>query len=430
MSAFSAAHLATLGMLLLTAPPARAQATEPEKPQEPPSVQLSEEGYVFSTADKAFVLKIRGQLQADGRFYLADSDRTGTNTFLIRRLRPFLDGTLFGFVDFRLMPDFGVNQPLIQDAYIDLRPVEWLKLRAGRFKTPFGLELLQANTDVPFIERSLTFDLVPIRDAGLQLHGDIAGGRLAYAFAVVNGDPDGASIDVNTDDSFDLVARVFAQPFKGDTGSALEGLGLGVAVSRGLQFGTPSATVANTGLVPQRSTGQEIIFSFLNNGTAGPTVVADGEHVRLSPQGSFYWGPVGLLAEYVLSSQEVRVGDQRARLRHHAWQAYASYVLGGDASFTGPKPHRPFDPKTGKGGALEISVRYQGLDMDDDAFPVFADPTRSVSQARGFGVATLFALNRRVRVALNYHRTDYVGGALDGDREAENVVLSRFQVAF
>ncbi|GMU01791.1 hypothetical protein KH5H1_59110 [Corallococcus caeni] len=430
MSAISAAHLATLGSLLLAASPARAQATEPEKPLEPPTVQLSEEGYTLSSADKAFVLKIRGQLQGDGRFYLADSDRTGTNTFLIRRLRPFLDGTLFGFVDFRLMPDFGYMQPLVQDAYIDLHPVEWLRLRAGRFKTPFGLELLQANTDVPFIERSLTFDLVPVRDAGVQLHGDIAGGRLQYAFAVVNGDPDGASIDVNTDDSFDLVARVFAQPFKGDTSSALQGLGLGVAVSRGLQFGTPSATTSATGLVPQRSTGQEIIFSYLNNGTTGPTTIANGEHVRLSPQGYFYWGPVGLLAEYVLSSQEVSIGDQRARLRHHAWQAYASYVLGGDASFTGPKPRRPFDPKTGQGGALELSVRYQGLDMDDDAFPVFADPTRSVSRARGFGVATLFAFNRRVRFALNYHRTDYVGGALEGDREAENVVMSRFQVAF
>ncbi|GMU06129.1 OprO/OprP family phosphate-selective porin [Corallococcus caeni] len=430
MSAISAAHLATLGSLLLAASPVRAQATEPEKPLEPPTVQLSEEGYTLSSADKAFVLKIRGQLQGDGRFYVADSDRSGTNTFLIRRLRPFLDGTLFGFVDFRLMPDFGYMQPLVQDAYIDLHPVEWLRLRAGRFKTPFGLELLQANTDVPFIERSLTFDLVPVRDAGVQLHGDIAGGRLQYAFAVVNGDPDGASIDVNTDDSFDLVARVFAQPFKGDTSSALQGLGLGVAVSRGLQFGTPSATTSATGLVPQRSTGQEIIFSYLNNGTTGPTTIANGEHVRLSPQGYFYWGPVGLLAEYVLSSQEVSIGDQRARLRHHAWQAYASYVLGGDASFTGPKPRRPFDPKTGQGGALELSVRYQGLDMDDDAFPVFADPTRSVSRARGFGVATLFAFNRRVRFALNYHRTDYVGGALEGDREAENVVMSRFQVAF
>jgi phosphate-selective porin OprO and OprP len=429
VSASSAALLAALGLLVL-ASPARAQATEPEKPPEPSSVQLSEEGYVFSTADKAFVLKIRGQLQGDGRFYLADSDRSGTNTFLIRRLRPFIDGTLFGFVDFRLMPDFGVMQPLIQDAYIDIRPVEWLRLRAGRFKTPFGLELLQANTDVPFIERSLTFDLVPIRDAGLQLHGEVAGGRLGYAFAVVNGDPDGASIDVNTDDSFDLVARVFAQPFKPDAGSALQGLGLGIAVSRGLQFGTPSTSTATVGLVPQRSTGQEIIFSYLNNGAGGPTVIPYGEHVRLSPQGHFYWGPVGLLAEYVLSSQEVRIGDQRARLRHHAWQAYASYVLGGEASFTGPKPRRPFDPKTGKGGALEISARLQGLDLDDDAFPVFADPTRSVSAARGFGVATLFAFNRRVRVALNFHHTTYVGGAVEGDREDENVLMSRFQVAF
>ncbi|TSC22647.1 OprO/OprP family phosphate-selective porin [Corallococcus sp. Z5C101001] len=415
--------------LLFGAPLAHAQsqAAEPPRAVDPPVVQTSEDGFSLSSADKAFVLKTRGQLQGDGRFYFDDTDRTGTNTFVMRRVRPILDGTLFGFIDFRFMPDFGNGQPLIQDAWIDFRPGEWIRLRAGRFKTPFGLELLQSDMDNPFIERSLTVDLVPNRDEGLELHGEGQGGRWQYSLAVVNGDPDGTSTDFNGDDSFDLVARVFALPFKGIEPSFLQGLGLGFAVTRGLQFG--SAT--NTGLVPQRSTGQEVIFSYLSNADTGETVVAHGQHLRVSPQGYFYWGSLGVLAEYVRSTQDVQVADARARLRNHAWQASASWVFGGRASFEGAKPTKPFDPKTGQGGALEVAARYHALDLDEAAFPRFANPARSVRTAKGFGVATTFAFNRRVRFAVNYHRTNYQGGAPNGgDRKPENVVLSRFQLTF
>ncbi|WP_404363430.1 OprO/OprP family phosphate-selective porin [Corallococcus coralloides] len=435
MSTLRAPALLAATGLLLAAPRAHARAEESASPPasapttaaRPPIISISEEGFTLSSADKAFVLKPRGQLQGDGRFFLADTDRTGTNTFLIRRMRPILDGTLFGFIDFRLMPDFGVGQSIIQDAFIDFRPGEWVRLRAGRFKTPFGLELLQSDMDNPFIERSLTVDLVPNRDEGLELHGEGEGGRWQYSLAVVNGDPDGASTDANIDDSFGLAARVFALPFKGRAPSFLQGLGLGIAVTRGLQFGTAT----NTGLAPFRSTGQQVIFSYLGNADTGELVTAHGQHLRLTPQGHFYWGSFGLLAEYVRSSQEVRTADARARLHHHAWQTAVSWVFGGRASFEGARPAKPFDPKTLTGGALEVAARYHALDLDDAAFPRFANPARSVSEAKGFGVATTFALNRRVRFALNFHRTNYVGGAPDGgDRAPENALLSRCQLTF
>ncbi|MFB1483705.1 OprO/OprP family phosphate-selective porin [Corallococcus sp. RDP092CA] len=430
MSTVSASVLLAATGLLLTAPHARAQAAEPA-PARPEAaersvVRVSEEGFTLSSADQAFVLRLRGQLQGDGRFFLEDPDRTGTNTFVMRRVRPILEGTLFGFIDLRLMPDFGDGQPMLQDAFIDFRPGAWVRLRAGRFKTPFGLELLQSDVDNPFIERSLTVDLVPNRDEGLELHGEGEGGRWQYSLAVVNGDPDGTSADLNADDSFDLVARVFAQPFKGRAPAFLQGLGLGLAVTRGLQFGTATTP----GLAPFRSTGQQLIFSYLGNADTRETVTAHGQHLRLAPQGHFYRGPFGLLAEYVRSEQVVRSGDARARLRHHAWQTSVSWVFGGEASFEGARPTRPFDPKTLGGGALEVAARYHALDLDAAAFPRFADPARSVSAARGFGVATTFAFNRHVRFALNFHRTNYVGGATDGDRAPENVLLSRFQLTF
>ncbi|MBE4753146.1 outer membrane beta-barrel protein [Corallococcus sp. ZKHCc1 1396] len=431
MSAVPGPALLVVASLLLAAPRASAQPPAPEAPPpEAPIIQLSEEGFSLSSGDKAFVVKLRGQLQADGRFFVDDPERNGTNTFVMRRVRPILDGTFFGFVDFRFMPDFGSAQPLVQDAWIDFHPSDKIRLRAGKFKTPFGLELLQAAVNTPFIERSLTVDLVPIRDVGLELHGNVLGGRLQYSVAALNGEADGVSSDLNTDDGFDLAARLFVQPFKAGGPSLLKGLGVGFAVTRGQQFGTPGSA-STTGVSVLRSTGQEILFNYLTGAGAGATVTAYGEHLRYSPQGYFYVGPLGLLAEYVSSSQEVRVGDARARLRHQAWQALASWVVfGGDAAYDGVKPTTPFDPETGRGGALEVAVRYHALDLDDDAFPLFADPTKSVTAAKGFGVGANWYFNKRVRFGANFHRTDYEGGATEGDRAPENVFITRFQVAF
>ncbi|RKG96908.1 porin [Corallococcus sp. CA053C] len=416
--------------LLLAAAPARAQEQAAEgPPAAKPSVvvQVSDEGFSLASEDKAFVLKLRGLIQTDGRFFFDDPERTGTNTFVMRRVRPFLEGTLFGSVDFRLVPDFGNGQPLLQDAWVDLHPREQLRLRVGKFKTPFGLELLQSDADVPFIERGLTVDLVPNRDEGLELHGAVLAGRLLYSLAALNGDPDGTSTDLNTDDSFDLVARLFAHPFKGGGAPLLQGLGLGMAVTWGQQFGTATSP----GVATQRSTGQQAIFNYLAGTGGAAPVLAYGEHVRYSPQGYFYGGPLGVLAEYVSSSQDLQVGDVRARLQHRAWQALISWVLfGGKASFEGVKPTAPFNLGTGTGGALEVAARYHSLQLDDDAFPLFADPARSVRAAKGFGIAVTEYFNKRVRFSVNFHRTNYEGGAPDGDRPAENALLTRLQLTF
>ena len=54
--------------------------------------------------------------------------------------------------------------------------------------------------------------------------------------------------------------------------------------------------------------------------TSHAPVVADGDRTRVSPQGYFYRGPFGLLAEHVLSSQAVRRSTAEATLHNSAWQ--------------------------------------------------------------------------------------------------------------
>jgi phosphate-selective porin OprO/OprP len=416
--------------------PAGASAETPPpapeaKPAAPPVVSVGPDGFTLASADKQFQLKLRGYVQADGRYFASEKDRPAVNTFLVRRARPILDGTLFGLVDFRIMPDFGSGTAVLQDAYVDLRPWPELRLRVGKYKPPTeGLEQLQSDTNIVFVERNLPANLVPNRDEGIQVHGEILGGVLTYAVGAFNGTPDDASVDANLDDNVDLAARIFSHPFRRTAWKPLQGLGLGLAGSRGNQHGTASAT----GLAPYRTVGQQVFFSYLSSTTTpADTVVADGEHLRFSPQGYYYYGGFGLLAEYVTSTQELRRGTaERARVRNDTWQVQASYVLfGGTPSFEGVRPTRPLRPSEGNWGAVELAARYAELHVDPDAFPRFADPNRSARVAKGWGAAANWYLSGNNRIGLNLERTAFEGGAADGgNKPAELVLLGRFQASF
>src|SRR3954468_2635163 len=179
-------------------------------------------GFSFSSADTNFLLKVRGYVQADGRFYVNDHI-PGNDTFLMRRVRPIFEGTVWKHYDFRVMLDFasGINSSasnngFLQDGYLNVHYWPEFQIQVGKFKPPVGLERLQSGANLLFAERGLPTQLVPNRDVGLQLHGQIMEGVLGYQVGVFNGVQDGASgdSDVGTDDHKDVAARLFAQPFK------------------------------------------------------------------------------------------------------------------------------------------------------------------------------------------------------------------------
>lgn len=385
------------------------------------------DGFTLKSADGAFQLKVRGYTQLDGRFYRGDDERPANDTFLLRRIRPNLEGTLFKIFDFRIMPDFAQGQTVLFDGYLEGRFSPAFRVRAGKFKPPVGLERLQSATDLFFVERAFPTSLVPSRDVGIQVSGDVAGGGVNYAVGYFNGVPDGGSGgDVDAEDDKDLAARLFFTPFaKG--GGTLKGLGLGIAASQGSTTGSVTAT----GLPGYRTPGQQTFFSYRTDGTPANTAFADGDRTRLSPQGYLYIGRFGLLAEHVQSSQEVRRGTVVEELENEAWQVAASWVLaGGEPSFRGVNPKTVFDPAANTWGAFELVARISSLDVDDQAFPLFANPASAASEAQSVGLGFNWYLNRNLKVMLDYERTEFDGGAASGDREDENVLFSRFQIAF
>src|SRR5215203_3427905 len=306
-----------------------------EKAKTAGQATAGKDGFSVKSADGNFVLKLRGYTHFDGRFFQSDDQRPATDTFTLRRVRPIFEGTVYKIFDFRIMPDFGGGQTVLQDAYIEGRFTPAFRVRAGKFKPPVGLERLQSATEIFFAERSYPTGLVPSRDVGIQVSGDIAGGVANYAVGWFNGVVDGGNTgDVDTEDDKDAAARIFFTPFAKGVGP-LKGLGFGVAASQGSTTGTLTAAA----LPAYRTPGQQTFFSYRTDGTAPNPVIADGGRTRLSPQGYLYVGRFGLLTEYVQSTQEVRRGTEVEELENEAWQVAASWVIhGGDASFRGVAP--------------------------------------------------------------------------------------------
>jgi phosphate-selective porin OprO/OprP len=393
-------------------------------PKDKPGVSAGKDGFSIKTADGKFALRLRGLIQADARFYVNDSANAAINTFLIRRARPILEGTLWKYLAFRIQPDFGQGQAVLFDAYSDVTVAPVLAVRVGKFKPPVGLERLQAVSDVVFAERALTVNLVPNRDVGLQLSGGLSGGALAYQVGVFNGVPDLGNGDGDVSDAKDFAGRLFLQPFRR---GQLQGLGVGIAGSTGIERGTALLPA----LPSYRTGGQQTFFRYRSDGTAPNTTFADGHRRRLVPQAYFYTGPLGLLGEYAISWQEIRRVAATAGLKHTAWQVTGSFFVTGEkASFTSAAPKHPFDPASHAFGALELVARYNKLGVDDAAFPLYANPATSARKAKAWAVGANWYLARSIKLVVDYEHTTFSGGAAVGDRRAENFVVSRVQYAF
>jgi phosphate-selective porin OprO/OprP len=345
----------------------------------------------------------------------------------MRRVRPFLDGPVGQVFDFRVMTDFGQGTAPLQDAYGDVHYWPELRLRGGKFKEPVGLERLQDDRYLMFVERALTVNLVPDRDIGAQLHGELFDNRIEYRFGLFNGAPDNtASDDIDNNDAKDFAGRLFFHPFAGTSYEFAQNLGFGIAGA----YGRERASTLDI----YRSAGQTVFFNF-NKG-----VNASGDRYRIAPQANYYYGPLGMQAEFVDNVQRVRLatpspaGTRPHTLSNQAWQIAGTYLLTGeDAQYGAPvAPLRNFNPYAGGLGAWELAARVDQLTGDREAFEFGeADPNTSSREALEYAVGANWYLNENVKLMADYARTNFIWGAANGhNRPVESAILSEFQVQF
>ncbi|MEO8020067.1 MAG: porin [Pseudomonadota bacterium] len=410
-----------------------------------PKVTATASRFQIGSADGANFIRLRGTLHADNRVYGGDSVAESADTFILRRVRPTLEGTFGNIFDFKFMPDFASGKTVIVDAYVAARFAPATVLTVGKFKPPVGLERLQSSADLRFIERALPTNLVPNRDLGLQLSGDFKGGAVSYALGYFNGVTDGnssdalATPDVESDTEGDYAARLFFQPFVNSDNFNLRGLGFGV----GTTWVDVDGSAANSALAAYRSPGQQSVFAYRANTATGVTpnnaAFADGQRLRLAPQLYYYRGSFGLLGEYTTVEQDVSrtVGGvtRSDSLTHSAWQAQFSwFITGEEETFRGFTPGSTYQVGKPGWGAFELVARVHELDIDDAAFAggadSFANPLTAVSKAQAYGIGVNWYPWNTVKLSLDYESTTFEGGAATGDRADEKALLSRFAINF
>lgn len=418
-----------LGVLLATdasaqnmPPPSPAPAAPPAAaPAASPVTASWQNGLVLQTADGHYRLQLGTVIQLDGRFSV-DDPLPIVNTFTIRKARVVFAGRVARLFDYRVMPEFGNGSASLLDAYFDIRFSPALRIRTGKDKTPLGYELLQGDAALLFPERSLVSSLIPNRDIGVQVQGEVAAGRLLYAGGIFNGVPDGTSttteVDANSDK--ELAGRILLTPFRS---AARPERWLGnVGVNIGASTGDQTAALPSF-----RTSSGQTYFAYA---AAPSATTANGRRTRLSPAVFFYYKSLGAFGEYARTTQQVVRLGQAAEVTNSAWQIVGAWLLTGEAAGYGlPTPRRTFDPPAGGWGAVQIAARYAELDVDDTVFDLALASAGSNGNASQVTIAVNWYPAGPIKYYATFERTVFDGDA-DGARPAENLVLIRAQLAF
>jgi phosphate-selective porin OprO/OprP len=392
-------------------------------------VNADASGFSLGSADKAYRLNFRFLGQVDARVFTNRATIPGTttaisqNTFLFRRLRPALAGTLGEIYEFAIVPEFAVgdattSSALLQDMWLSAKIHPALTIKAGKFTSPVVLE---PGTSRHFIELPFVNVLAPNRDLGVEFLGAL-GGALDYRVGVYNGARNNtANFARDADNDKTVAGRLTVSPFKGSD-SFFAPLSFGLGGSVGRDKGANGAALQNP-----VTNAQQTLLNF-------GTLAADGRHYRVSPSVALYSGPTSFVGEYVWEKQTLRQGVTTFDVGNTAWRATVGYVLTGENTTPrGVAPRADFKVGGEGIGAFELVGRVSGIDFDHDLFlagkgnlPNTATNANATG-ATAYGGGLNWYLSRNITLLLNYEYTTFDGHTA---RPNESAIFSRAQVSF
>jgi phosphate-selective porin OprO/OprP len=315
------------------------------------------EGLKLETADKQFQLSVGGMIQDDWLWSGEDGglkddvgDQEDGTEF--RRVRLYVQGSVYGSAEYKLEVDFAGGTTALKDVYLGLTDLPVGKLRMGHFKEPFSLDELTSDRFLTFVERGLPNAFVPSRNSGFMLYDAVLRNRATWAAGVFRDTDDGGkSID---DGGYNVTGRVTVLPIYEDDGLSL--LHLGAAYSYRnpddtLRYSArPEAHLANT---------------FVDTGT----MAADRANLY-GLEAAWVSGPFSAQAEYVWADAKRLNGAPDVDFSSYYVQS--SYFLTGEhrvyqtsgGVFDRVRPKNNFT--SGGWGAWEVAARYSEIDLSDD----------------------------------------------------------------
>ena len=373
--------------------------------QAAPAVALNGGRPTIASADGKNRFAVRGVAQFDAATYEQDSPglpdnrragadaaegpnardlSSGTN---FRRARLGIEGTFDSVWNYALTAEFGGSgseSTQLQQAFIEYagwRPfglTNPLRIRAGAFTPPTGLEDATSNTDALFLERAAGAELVRglAGGDGRSGFGVFANGERWFTGAVLTGGLVGGTGDF--DEQAGFVGRVAGLVLKDDDASVHVGANinavlepgdrvLGPGVGGGIRLRErPELRVDGTRLVDTGGLNAEDATAY--------GLELGGQWKNFYLAGEYNWIDVSRVAP-------------AADVSFSGWYVQGSWILTGEqrkwspatGGFGGVKPARPFDIHAGNWGAWEITGRYSLLDLNDnEGSPGLATPVDGV----------------------------------------------------
>lgn len=371
------------------------------------------EGPRFETSDGAFAFAIIGRLMWDTYWITSDdfdSTVTEDGTYF-RRARLGVKGTIHRNVDLTVEFDFAKGSAVLTDVFVGVKKLGAAgTFRAGHFKEPLGLEVMQSANDIAFMERSAATEaFAPFRNSGVALGNGILDERATWTVGVFKdgSDDQGAATE---DGGYALTARITGLPLRNDDAGTL------LHVGAGFSLRDPNGEAVQFRARPGTGTGLRLVDT--------GSIAAD-EYTVLDFELAFLWRSLTAQAELYLVDVDGPSGG--ASPSFSGWYVQVSWWLTGEARpykastacLGAPRPKRNFHDGQGGAGAWEIAVRFDAIDLTDEG----VDGGEQDDITAGVN----WHWNPNMRVMLDVVFSDVTGGPNDGEL---TVFQMRFQVHF
>lgn len=346
---------------------------------------------IFKSDDDRFQWWLDGRINLDTAFYL-NSDNDLTNGVELRRGRFALNMVLWKDWAAQLDIDFVENAVDVKDVWIGYTGLKNTIIRAGNFRSPFGLETLTSSRYITFMERALIDNFSPDRRMGLGV--STWGDRWQASGGFFGPELEDTIEEVGADQTYSLVGRVTALPYA--RGNNVVHLGLAGARMQPSPPTEEDRSDANRWRVRARPESHVSKGRFISTPQVRNVDHAD----LLGLEAAATFGSLSVQAEY---NREIlhRTDSALPEPKYDGGYVYVSYFLTGD--------HRPYDRSAGefgrivpKGsrGAFEIAARYSVLDLNDPGAGITGGRESIVTLAANWYV------NANLRFMANYSFVD------------------------
>jgi phosphate-selective porin len=310
---------------------------------------------------------VTGRALVEWRWFDPD---IGEDLFALRAARLGLKGDLTKHFDWEIEREIGAGnlekgQSRIEfgnwkDVNVRWKTFDAVRVKAGRFKMPFGMEQNTGVSELDFAYRSLgSQSIAPGRDTGVMASGEL--GRLGYEAGIFDDDGDNAESSeaqfVEEGQDLHNVGPSFAVRVTGDLFRAIPGVGRLRSANVGIAYTNSDVPEGLNSLRGQTFWGTEDFFE---------RVYVKGRRQRFGAQFDWTPGPTSLRAEWMQSREQRNEQSNRnedlSDFIGQAWYVAGTWFVTGEGKDGSVKARHAL--LKGGPGAIELAIRYEQLGFE------------------------------------------------------------------